>query len=106
MPTERVTFEVIHNHPSGELKFWRHDLARAFLDCQKLGIVVDRWIPVGERLPETGLRVLAFVQCQPHEHCQTVGAFMFNGDWVFDEHYEDAGEPTHWMPLPEPPVRS
>jgi hypothetical protein len=65
-----------------------------------------RWVPVSGRLPETGLRVLAFVQCQPHEHCHTVGAFMFNGKWVFDEHYEDASEPTHWMPLPEPPVRS
>jgi hypothetical protein len=64
------------------------------------------WVPVSERLPEKGIRVLAFVECHPHEHSHTIGALMFNGRWVFDEQYDDAEQPTHWMPLSDPPVRS
>jgi hypothetical protein len=104
MPRERVTFEVIHDHPSGELKFWRHDLARAFLNCQKLGIVVDRWIPVTDRLPERNEKVLVV-----DEGGVNIGSYspMLDDWWSL---HGDAMAPgpkvTHWMPLPEPPVRS
>ena len=101
MPRERVTFEVIHNHPSGELKFWRHDLARAFLNCQKLGIVADRWIPVGERLPELDERVIV---CNAADQWVSIGSRQLTGEyhhWDGDD-YEELREPTHWMPLPQP----
>lgn len=99
MPVERVTFEVIHNHPSGELKFWRHDLAAAFLNCQQLGIVADRWIPVGERLPDDGQRVLA--------HCdgRVFTADLFEGMWHWIEGKMMNTPVDHWMPLPEPPEK-
>jgi hypothetical protein len=48
---------------------------------------------------------LVFVKCKPHEHPHTIGAFMFGGNWVLDESYEEATEPTHWMPLPQDPPR-
>jgi len=66
---------------------------------------VPRWIPVSERLPEVGIRVLCAVRCKPYEHGHTVGALMFHGRWVFDEQYDDATEPTHWMPLPAMPAQ-
>jgi hypothetical protein len=61
------------------------------------------WIPVSQRLPEIGIRVLCAVRCKPYEHGHTVGALMFYGRWEFDEEYDDATEPTHWMPLPAMP---
>lgn len=60
----------------------------------------QRWIPVGERLPEAETRVLA----------ATPTGYM-EVDWRFSEPIIDCGfanffsldNVTHWMPLPEPP---
>ena len=58
-----------------------------------------RWIPVGERLPPGGVRVL--IWCGP-------GTFVDFAtlDWKYGWHYDDYGspEPTHWMPIPAPPA--
>jgi hypothetical protein len=67
--------------------------------------MLPRWISVWEQSPELNTRVLVFVKCKPHEHPHTIGAFMFGGNWVLDESYEEATEPTHWMPLPQDPPR-
>lgn len=62
-------------------------------------IVEQRWIPVTERLPPGGVRVL--IWCGP-------GTFVDFAtlDWKYGWHYDDYGspEPTHWMPLPAPPT--
>ena len=69
------------------------------------GVTVQQWIPVSERLPELDVDVLAF-----------------NGDYIFISQYyishfcswdkvghlvcvkdSYAKNPTHWMPLPQPP---
>lgn len=64
------------------------------------GQQVPRWIPVSERLPESGETVLAWhygeVQMAWLNHL-TNGVAYF----VRDTHYNF--EPSHWMPLPEPP---
>jgi hypothetical protein len=61
-------------------------------------IVERRWIPVSERLPETQEAVLG--HC-----CGEIGVCKrFSCGWYWDEEYShQAINPTHWMPLPEPP---
>jgi cytochrome P450 len=71
-------------------------------DWSRGGIVIaDR--PVGERLPDRYVRVLAFVKCEPHEHPHSIGFIGSLGLWSLDELHEPSAEITHWMPLPEPP---
>ena len=64
----------------------------------------QRWIPVSERLPEIGVRVLFYnsfitnihkgwLSCD--EWVSEIGVF-YNGDKL--------KRITHWMPLPEPPI--
>ena len=62
-----------------------------------------RWIPVTERLPEAGERVLCYCRANIYE----VMKMRTDGDWVHnDQVYDSAymsGFVTHWMPLPTPP---
>ena len=61
------------------------------------------WIPVTERLPEAGERVLCYCRANIYE----VMKMRTDGDWVHnDKVYDSAymsGFVTHWMPLPRPP---
>lgn len=62
------------------------------------------WIPVGERLPEIGHRVLVHENggfVQPAERYRDAIAPGFPAGWSTDEGCVSA--PTHWMPLPPPP---
>ena len=77
-------------------------------EIEKLRGQLPRWIPVEERLPEYGVRVLA-TDMYEEDDC--------TGIWTREEDKDDAGgcwydehgwwhafdEVTHWMPLPEPP---
>ena len=59
-----------------------------------------RWIPVTERLPEAGERVLCYCRANIYE----VMKMRTDGDWVYDtNHVYMHSFVTHWMPLPEPP---
>ena len=62
-----------------------------------------RWIPVTERLPDAGDRVLCYCRANIYEvmKMRTDGAWVHN-DKVYDSAYM-SGFVTHWMPLPEPP---
>jgi hypothetical protein len=44
------------------------------VEAAKKLTAVAEWIPVSERLPDVGCRVLAFVRCNNHEHPHAVGA--------------------------------
>ena len=72
------------------------ELQRRLMELQDS---MPRWIPVTERLPPGGVRVL--IWCGP-------GTFVDFAtlDWKYGWHYDDYGspEPTHWMPLPAPPT--
>lgn len=61
-----------------------------------------RWIPVEERLPESGKRVL--VLADVHDVCIAAYYPSRSGRdslWLGDD--EASYSPTHWMPLPSPP---
>ena len=69
---------------------------------------LPRWIPVEERLPEYGVRVLATDMYEGDD---------YTGIWTREENKDDADgcwyddhgwwhasdDVTHWMPLPKPP---
>lgn len=64
-----------------------------------------RWIPVGERLPEDGQRVLCYDPCICEDDWIARVAFIggkFVGESSDGQPMYDY-DPTHWMPLPEPP---
>ena len=62
----------------------------------------DKWIPVGERLPEDTERMLTIVY-DAFEDTTAISILQHygDGDWFS----WDSGRyvVTHWMPLPEPP---
>lgn len=57
---------------------------------------MSEWIPVSERLPETPDIVLVY-----DGYIVSCGG-CYKGAWSWTD-ADDACEPTHWMPLPEPP---
>ena len=56
-----------------------------------------RWIPVEERVPEDGVRVLA------HYDGRVFTAERFEGIWHWIEGNTFTPHVEHWMPMPEPP---
>lgn len=82
------------------MRFYYHlpngDVAIPIIDIKHAPTVEQpRWIPVSERLPEDGERVLAITESGN----QFVGFHTQFSGW----HFEYVIHPTHWMPLPEPP---
>jgi hypothetical protein len=55
------------------------------------------WIPVQERLPEDGVRVLGYDGDRVFE------AEVFEGQWIWVSNKAHGWIVTHWMPLPPPP---
>jgi hypothetical protein len=75
---------------------------RMYAEIEELQEQVPRWIPVSERLPEMDARVMVG---NAADGWVTVGSRQLTGEyhhWDGDDS-EELHQPTHWMPLPEPP---
>ena len=55
-----------------------------------------QWIPVAERLPSVGEKVLMRAIVKGKQYVDT-DRLLATGEWF------EYGNVTHWMPLPEPP---
>jgi hypothetical protein len=79
------------------------DAAAVLFAAEKL---IPKWIPVGERLPEDEQDVLAYFKHEDGSDSMDIGWFSsrcYPREW---RHYAASARdmnPTHWMPLPEPP---
>lgn len=62
------------------------------------GQQIPQWIPVEERLPPDGERVLGYDGVRVFE------AEVFEGQWLWVSNKAHGWIVTHWMPLPEPPT--
>jgi len=65
--------------------------------------ILDGWIPVAERLPESGEMVMVW---DYGEHLMAWLNFTSNGTAYFSAQGRSNFEVTHWMPLPAPPETS
>ena len=59
------------------------------------GVTVQEWISVEDRLPEPKEKAI----CLSRDGEMMIGIYTVCG-WMFPCYFE---EPTHWMPLPQPP---
>lgn len=59
-----------------------------------------KWIPVSERLPESGQHVLCVLKNGGLDICQWCS---FDKSWSNDHDWCQEKDVTHWMPLPELP---
>ena len=80
----------------GELK---RRIIEAIEPTEEPPIGVLGWIPVDEKPPEIGRRILGLWMSHKGAVQSVRGAI---GGWVDDDGNVTA-PPTHWMPLPEPP---
>ena len=65
-----------------------------------------RWIPVGERLPEEGVVVLAYLPKQADVESGVYAAMLSKLQTLkgtFSTSFGFGFKATHWMPLPSPP---
>ena len=76
------------------------ELAKADKDGR---VVVSRWIPVTERLPEDSVKeCITFVPHTP-KNIVGMGRYLGSGRWVLDGWYLTPDAVADWMPLPEEP---
>ena len=65
------------------------------------GVTIQRWIPVTERLPDSGKCVLV---CSKDGMVAEGSYKAYEKKWTqFRWNVTDLQNVTHWMPLPEPP---
>ena len=77
-----------------ELRAMVHDL------LDEIDRLRSPWIPVGERLPVRGQRVLAVFD--EHPTCTTIYNLSGHGEWRKNNE-ELLSPPTYWVPLPSLP---
>lgn len=59
-----------------------------------LGVTVQGWIPVEERLPERGQKIIV---------CSGDSVFAYS---FWNKNYASWSNITHWQPMPEPPSKN
>ncbi|WBA60309.1 DUF551 domain-containing protein [Citrobacter sp. 21OH12SH02A-Citro] len=74
----------------------------AMLQSGNSPVTPDGWIPVSERMPDDSSDVLCTAEFDgPGDWRRKVG-YWHEGKWVV---YGASWTPTHWMPLPQPPMK-
>lgn len=86
---------------------WNNHMNTPTAQAGNSPVTPDTWIPVSERMPEVGVKVLCFPVEDEPIHA------VFNGQlWLQDISWSNSDEPidnaitcnvTHWMPLPAAP---
>jgi len=72
--------------------------ATRYIEAAIVALAAQRWIPVGERMPEDGVPVLTFT------NTGDIGPVAWvndRGRWKW--HVDDELIVTHWRPLPDGP---
>jgi len=99
---------TIGQHSENPVEVWVVEQSAACEEVESLRSEIDRlreerrWVPVGERLPEEDVHVLAW---HSGDECPRV-AYRTYGIWktVAFNHSDDASiVVTHWQPLPPGP---
>ena len=86
-------------------------------ECGSCGCIIDQWISVKDRLPEILGRYFVYEIKEEHLHncaafnypypccCVNIAYFRSfqSNDWQWSSFTEMKCNPTHWMPLPQPP---
>ena len=79
----------------------------AYEDAEEQGrLVIPRWIPVTERLPEERMAVIVYAPYMKNEFM----AYWTGSRWMVwaagecEREMPDYHQITHWMPLPQPPT--
>ena len=86
---------------------WTYDEGDTLTDdsLRRLWEKVPRWIPVGERLPDDETELLVAFEDRSLGVAFAVFHHLDENDgpkWT-DGNGVELKEPTHWMPLPDPP---
>lgn len=82
--------ELIKESVGGCATYWASLIADHLIEN---GVTVQRWIPVGERLPDETKDEYVLVVCEYYDKITVETRKMWHVDSVV----------THWMYLPEPP---
>lgn len=90
-----------HQGESNRLYLERKEMAQFAIDALREQ-EERRWIPVAERLPDQGDRVLCVVKSfafpgSKYYNILRCDMYGFNENGIYTD------DVTHWMPLPEPP---
>ena len=100
--TDAARFFAKEYYNSGKMGHTRKLLIEQL--ANKVDSLEKAWIPVSERLPKCDKRYgdVNVLVCMDDEFISSA-TYDKNNGW---ELWADAGEVTHWMPLPEPPKES
>ena len=99
--TREKLIELLINSPGLETLFGdKEEFAKNADWLIANGVTVQKWIPVSERLPESGEYVMVY-----DTRDGWIGLWEFSGVAWYDNSCQAWGidEVTHWMPLPEAP---
>ena len=103
--SDEIRMTLLHHSTNDlieQLLMWRGLAAEHFARIAELE-EAQRWIPVGERLPEDGDFVLIWDEMNGvyiAEHSKQVPQWAADGYYRHGTSYKYI---THWMPLPQPP---
>ena len=79
---------------------YKNGYAQGYADGKM--VATPKWIPVTERLPKVGQRILVYCESKTIEKHVTACTYTggLYGCPQFSRHVRKV---THWMPMPEPP---